>query len=370
MNIVMDKTSGAELDQIGLLVADHVSAMLAYWDKDLVCRFANKVYSEWFGMNRDEMIGKMTLPELLGNLYEKNLPYIELALSGHIQTFERDITTPSGDVRHSIATYYPHIINDEVKGIFVHVADITMVKNLEKELIALLEREKILNELKSRFITTASHEFRTPLTAILSGLSLVEQYAKLGEHDKMKKHIGRIQFFVNNMTEILNDYLSLDRLEQSKVDIEYVSFSLPEFLDEVIQAMTGLLKEGQHIRRYHNGEVSVIHDKKLLRNILINLLSNAIKYSEKNKEIQLISVVNKNGVSLKVLDQGIGISKEDQENLFQTFFRAKNAAKIDGTGLGLTIVKRYVELLRGTIKIDSNIGEGTTVSIEFPRILA
>lgn len=370
MNTVMDKESGAELGHIGLFVADHISAMLAYWDKDLVCRFANKVYSEWFGQNRDDMIGKMTIQELLGPVYEKNLPYIQLALSGHTQTFEREFTTPSGEIRQSIATYYPHIIDEEVKGFFVHVADITMVKNLEKELIALLEREKILNELKSRFISTASHEFRTPLTAILSGLSLVEQYAKLGEHDKMKKHIDRIHFFVNNLTEILNDYLSLDRLEQNKVEFEYVSFNLPEFLDEVIQAMTGLLKEGQHIKRYHHGEITVIHDKKLLRNILINLLSNAIKYSEKNKEIELLSEVNRNILFLKVVDHGIGISKEEQENLFQTFFRAKNAAKIEGTGLGLTIVKRYVELLRGTINIDSKIGEGTTVNIELPRILA
>ncbi len=132
----------AELSNIGLFVADHIDAMLAYWDKDLVCVFANNSYREWFGKSREEMIGKVTLKELLGPLYEKNLVYIQGALAGKVQTFEREIKTPNGQIRHSLANYYPHVVNGEVQGFIVHVADISSNKNLEKKL---LKSEELLN---------------------------------------------------------------------------------------------------------------------------------------------------------------------------------------------------------------------------------
>lgn len=357
-----------DLDQLGLLVADHISAMLAYWDKDLICRFANKAYLQWFGKNRDEMIGKMTLQELLGPLYEKNLPYIKSALAGEKQTFEREIPTPSGVKKHSLADYYPHIVDGEVRGFFVHVTDITSLKNLEKELVTLLEREKKLNEIKSRFVSTASHEFRTPLSAITSSLFLAEHYAKSGELENMEFYFTRIRSAVKNLIAILNDNLTLDKIEQNKIEIKYVNFNLSKFINEVIQEMTCILKEGQHIRYVHKGDEEIIQEKKLLRNILSNLLSNAIKYSDKNKEIFLTTEISQNKVLIEVCDNGIGIAEIDQANLFQTFFRAKNTANIEGTGLGLTIVKRYVELLGGTIDLNSKLGKGTTVTIQLPVI--
>lgn len=368
MKRVIEKHLEGDLNHLGLLVADHISAMLAYWDKDQICRFANKAYLEWFGKNRDEMIGKMTLKELLGSLYEQNLPYIKLALAGQKQTFEREIPIPSGEKRHSIANYYPHIVNGDVKGFFVHVADITPIKNLEKELVTLLEREKKLNEAKSRFVSTASHEFRTPLSAITSSIFLAEHYAQSGELEKMKKHFNRINSSVKNLVSILDDYLSLDKIEQNKIEVEYVRFNLSKFCNEIIEEMTGILKEGQHINYVHIGDEEIKQEKKILRNILLNLLSNAIKYSDNNKEIFLTTEVSTTKILVSVRDNGIGISENDQANLFQTFFRANNAANIEGTGLGLTIVKRYVELLGGTINLKSKIGEGTIVHIELPGI--
>jgi PAS domain S-box-containing protein len=366
----IEKHIETDLNHLGLLVSDHVNAMLAYWDKDQICRFANKAYLEWFGKNRDEMIGKITLKELLGSLYEGNVPYITSVLAGQRQTFEREIATPLNGKKHTIANYYPHIVDGQVIGFFVHGADITTIKNLEKELVTLLEREKQLNEIKSRFVSTASHELRTPLSAIASSVSLLEYYNKSGEHDKMKKHFNRIGASIKNLVGILDDYLSLDKIEQNKIEIEYVNFNLPDFGNEIIQEITGILKEDQKIHYVHKGNKEIKQEKKILRNILLNLLSNAIKYSDKNEKIFLTTEVNKNKILINVHDNGIGISESDQVNLFQTFFRANNVVNIEGSGLGLTIVKRYVELIGGVIDLKSKINEGTTVYIELPVILS
>jgi PAS domain S-box-containing protein len=125
----------SDINNLGLTVADHINAMLAYWDKDQVCRFANNAYVEWFGKSREEMVDKTTMRELLGPLYEKNLPYINEVLKGNPQQFEREITIPTGEKRNSIANYFPDIVDGEIRGFFVHVADITTIKNLEKELV-------------------------------------------------------------------------------------------------------------------------------------------------------------------------------------------------------------------------------------------
>lgn len=358
-----------DLNQLGLLVADHIDAMLAYWDKDQICRFANKSYLDWFGKNRDEMIGKITLKELLGTIYERNIPFVELALAGQAQTFEREITTPSGQIRNAIANYYPHIVNGEVYGFFVHVADITPMKNMEKELTTLLEREKQLNEIKSRFVSTASHELRTPLSAISSSVALMQRYVQSGNFEKMDKHFNRIGSSVKNLVAILNDYLSLDKIEQGKVGIEYVHFNMPFFCKDIIENIKGILKKGQRIHYIHKGDEYVYTDEKIVRNIILNLLSNSIKYSDNDKDIYLSTEVIINKISLNVRDNGIGISETDQGYLFQTFYRAENAINIEGSGLGLTIVKRYVEILGGTVDLKSNIGQGTSVHIVFPRIL-
>lgn len=358
-----------DLNHLGLLVSDHVNAMLAYWDKDEICRFANKAYTEWFGKNRDDMINKITLKELIGPFYDRNVPHIQGVLAGQKQTFEREISTPSHGTKYTIGTYYPHVVNGEVKGFFVHGADITQIKNLEIELVTLLEREKQLNEIKSRFVSTASHELRTPLSAITSSVSLLEHYAQAGEFEKMKKHFDRIASSVKNLVGILNDYLSLDKIEQNKIDIEYVCFNLSDFSNETVQEITDLLKEGQNIQYLHKGNKEVKQEKKILRNILLNLLSNAIKYSEKHKEIFLTTEVRNNKIFITVRDNGSGISEADQVNLFQSFFRASNVVNIEGSGLGLIIVKRYVELLGGMIDLKSKLGEGTTVQIELPLVL-
>ena len=242
------------------------------------------------------------------------------------------------------------------------------VRERTLELTHALEKEKELNEMKSRFVSMASHEFRTPLSAILSSTSLMEHYVNPDQEDKRKKHVERIKSSVKNLTSILDDFLSLEKLEQGKVESHNSEFNFREFIEDAIEEMHGMSKKKQQeIHLQYDGPEQVYQDKKILRNVLLNLLSNAIKYSPEGKTIFISSEIKDERVTLAVKDEGIGIPLEAQKNLFDKFFRARNAVNIQGTGLGLNIVKRYVELLDGIISFDSIENAGTVFTVSFPR---
>ena len=242
------------------------------------------------------------------------------------------------------------------------------LRKSENELRRSLQKEKDLSQLKSRFVTMASHEFRTPLSAILSSADLIELYSKKEDaEEKRLKHVARIKSSVNNLTNILNDFLSLSKLEEDRVQVQTVSFRFTDFYHEVTDELKGLLKPGQVIRHQADiPEAEVTMDKKILKNILYNLLSNAIKYSPGGKPIDCKIVTDYRIVTIEIKDYGIGIPKEDQQHLFTRFFRAHNAENIQGTGLGLNIVKRYLDLLDGEIDFESDLGKGTTFTIRIP----
>jgi PAS domain S-box-containing protein len=243
------------------------------------------------------------------------------------------------------------------------------VRERTLELTQALSKEKELNEMKSRFVSIASHEFRTPLSAILSSTSLVEHYVNPEQDEKRKKHIDRIKSSVRNLTTILDDFLSLEKLEQGKVEAHSSEFNLQEFIQDAIDEIDGMLKrKHQKIDFQFNGPELVYQDKKILRNILLNLLSNAVKYSAEGKEIHVTTEVKDETVVLSVRDEGIGIPAEAQKHLFDKFFRAKNATNIQGTGLGLNIVRRYVEVMDGRIGFASQENEGTTFTVDFPKV--
>ena len=239
------------------------------------------------------------------------------------------------------------------------------------ELTEALEREKELSEMKSRFVSIASHEFRTPLSAILSSTSLIEHYKGTEQHDKQQKHVDRIKSSVTNLTDILNNFLSLDKLEQGKVEAKTATFDLHECVDNIMEEMDGMLKKKrQQLSVTYCGEREVCQDKKILQNVLLNLLSNAVKYSAEEKKIQIVVEVKDGKGSIAVKDEGMGIPVDVQKDLFTKFFRANNAINIQGTGLGLNIVKRYVELLNGDIRFCSKENEGSTFTVEFPQYKA
>lgn len=237
----------------------------------------------------------------------------------------------------------------------------TALRNSEQELRRAYEKEKELSELKSRFVSMASHEFRTPLSTILSSADLIEAYTREEQQEKRARHTGRIKSSVSNLTGILNDFLSLSKLEEGKVGIQPAPFMLFPFLETTTDELSGLLKPGQHILKHlPEHDVEIFSDPKVLKNILFNLLSNAIKYSDAGSPIDCMVEQDGDKLRISVKDHGIGIPKEEQQHVFTRFFRAHNAENIQGTGLGLNIVKRYVELLGGSINFESELSKGTT----------
>ena len=238
------------------------------------------------------------------------------------------------------------------------------LKRSQKEVRKALEKEQELNELKSRFVSLASHEFRTPLSTILTSASLIGRYTESGTEQKRQKHVDRIKSTVRNLTGILNDFLSLSKLEEGGFENEPEGFDLKELILKTVEEIRPIAKPNQNIVYEHKGSTRVFMDMKFSRNICINLLSNAIKYSK--KDIFIDTEVNRNHIILTVKDSGIGIPKKEQEYLFTRFFRAKNALNIQGTGLGLNIVRKYLELMNGKITFESELNEGTTFIVHFP----
>jgi PAS domain S-box-containing protein len=237
----------------------------------------------------------------------------------------------------------------------------------KQEVMRALESEKELNELKSRFVTTASHEFRTPLATILSSVSLIAEYPDTSDQEKRVRHISRIKSAVHNLTQILNDFLSLSKLEEGVVRNTPAKLYLEEFADELAEELKSMLKTGQQIVCSHAGAgCTAFLDRQLLKNVLINLLSNAIKYSPEHTQITLHTDCSTDKVIITVADQGIGIPENDQPLLFERFFRAGNAGNIQGTGLGLNIVQKYMELMNGEIGFTSELDKGTIFTLTFP----
>lgn len=247
---------------------------------------------------------------------------------------------------------------------------ITELEKTKNELNEALEKEKELNELKTRFVSMASHEFRTPLATIMSSLSLVKAYGEKNDPEKQNKHINKIKKSITILTDILNDFLSISKLEEGKVESEFISFDLVDFIKELIHELKALCKKNQIIDFQYQGKSNVILDKKMIKHILSNLVSNAIKFSNEGSEIKIRLENINSHIDLEIEDQGIGISKSDQKYLFQRFFRARNASNIQGTGLGLNIVASYIDLMGGEISFDSEENKGTTFKIKLPNNLS
>lgn len=241
------------------------------------------------------------------------------------------------------------------------------VKAAEHNLREALEKEKELNALKSRFVSMASHEFRTPLSTILSSVDLIGRYNDGPHKANVERHVVKVRSKVRELTAMLNDLLSLEKLEQGQVQCIPEDLDLVDLCIELLEELRDLAKPGQEIRFDHHGaERRLYQDPRMLANVLRNLLTNAMKYSPEDRPIVLRTSIEGDQAVVQVIDQGIGIPAEDQPHLFQRFFRAGNAVTIQGTGLGLNIVRRYVDLMGGTIGFESRLNEGTTFTIHMP----
>ena len=262
-----------------------------------------------------------------------------------------------------------HFETGEDKFAIAFIADITKRKLNEEKIIAQqveMEKGKEINDLKSRFVSMASHEFRTPLSTLLSSVSLLSKYISTEDQSKRDKHIDRIKSSVKTLTDILNEFLSLGRIEEGKVEMNPEIFDLVEFIHAVNNEMSVLLKPGQQFIFNHKGNTQTYTNTNLLKHIMINLLSNAIKFSPENASITIDTEVTTTHTKIAITDKGIGIPAADQVHLFERFFRATNVTNIQGTGLGLHIVGRYVELLNGTINYNSEFENGSRFILNLP----
>jgi len=259
------------------------------------------------------------------------------------------------------------------------ILDITEQKNytkkLEKtvterteELQVALAAEKELNELKTKFLSLVSHEFKTPLSAIQTSAILIGKYTLENQQAKRDKHIKTITDKIIFLNNIINDFLSLEKLEKGKVNYKFTTFKLSKVINEVIYNANMLLKEGQQIQYPENIEdMTIYQDEKILELALTNLLYNAIKYSSEHAMIDLEIFQNDNNTIFKIRDRGIGIPLKDQKNIFQRYFRAENVLLTQGTGIGLNIVKDHIENLKGHIYFESVENQGSVFTIELPN---
>jgi PAS domain S-box-containing protein len=235
------------------------------------------------------------------------------------------------------------------------------------ELHRSLEKEKELNLLKSRFLSMASHEFKTPLSSILSSAGLIARYDQPDQAPDRQRHIERIKASVNHLNTVLSDFLSISRLEEGHFEPAISEFVLRDMFDALNSELHGLLKPGQELHcDLPDSDRRVRTDPHILRNILYNLLSNAIKYSEPGKPITCELSWPEGALRISVRDEGIGIPVEDQKHIGSRFFRASNVVNTPGTGLGLNIVATYLQTLNGQFTLASMPGEGTTVTITLP----
>jgi PAS domain S-box-containing protein len=243
--------------------------------------------------------------------------------------------------------------------------NITQQKKTEESLEKNIEEQRRLNLLKSRFVSFASHEFRTPLTTMSSSADLIRKYVELDDQEKINKHITRIQQSVVYMTSLLNDFLSLDKIDSGVVNLNVQRIDLSKLLEECLEETAGLKKNGQDIQ-VKNTISCIETDQFLFKSILINLISNGLKYSDEKSSVLVTTAIESNEFVICIKDHGMGIPQSELQNLFTRFFRASNAQEIKGTGLGLHIVWRHVDMLDGKIICESEEGIGTQFCVYLP----
>ncbi|GAA4275437.1 PAS domain-containing sensor histidine kinase [Aquimarina mytili] len=247
--------------------------------------------------------------------------------------------------------------------------EVKLRKEAEAKAKESLKKERDLNELKTKFLSMVSHEFKTPLGGILTSATLIGKYTKEEQQEKRDKHLNTIKNKVKYLDNILTDFLSVERLETGKVSYKFSQFPLSKVINEVVYNANMLLKDGQRIN-YPNDidEYTIEFDEKILELILSNLINNAIKYSSENTIIDLQVNFEKDVLIFKVIDQGRGIPKKEQEFIFKRYFRAENALLDQGTGIGLNIVKNHLENLGGTITFTSHENQGSIFIVKIPIV--
>lgn len=309
-----------------------------------------------------EFLGKKVDEVMPPEVAQPTMYYIQQALAtGEVQIFEYQML-----LNNQLQDYEARIVVSAEDEVMAIVRDITQRKRMEIDIRNALAKEKELSELKSRFVTMTSHEFRTPLTTILSSAELLEDYSSQWSEDKKIHHLRRIILAVKHMTQLLNDVLLIGKTEAGKQQCNPLDFDVVQFCYDLLEEMQITTNKHAIIFNPQSNCDKVNLDDKLLRHILSNLLSNAIKYSPQGGKVYFELLCTQEEVIFCVQDEGIGIPEVDQAQLFASFYRASNVGTISGTGLGLAIVKRAVDLHDGKITVESEVGVGTKFIVSLP----
>jgi PAS domain S-box-containing protein len=323
-----------------------------------------------FGLNAEDITGKT-----VNEVYRNGLQIVEnyqRALAG--ESFVTQIEIPNGP---TFEIYYSALRdrNGEATGAIGVAIDITERRMAEEALRTAevlqvrLEKERELNHLKSRFVSLVSHEFRTPLTTIMSSSSMLKTYADRLTPERRDDHIHNIQTQVKRLTELLDDVLAIGKGETVGMEIHPEPVILVELCQQIVREYQRLPSQGHQIHFSYQMQCPVISaDPKLLRQAFSNLLSNAIKYSPQGGNIYFDLACDSLRAVIQIRDEGIGIPPEEVNRLFEEFIRASNVGDIQGTGLGLAIVRNAIYAHGGTVTLESELGKGTTFTIELPVI--
>jgi len=354
-------------------VVDNISEVIFQTDATGLWTFLNPAWTEITGFTLEESIGKNFLEFIHPDARQFNLELFQLLIQRqeYSRRYETRYLTKNDSFRWiEVDARLTLAANDTITGISGTLNDITERKQAEAEIHKMLKKEKELSNLRSGFITTTSHEFRTPLSIISSSTGLIKDYGDRLDEAKKQKHLQRIQSSVTYMTQLLEDLLLINRAEAGKLEFKPSSLDLVKFCRNLVEELQLGVRTNHKIVLQTDCanllSVNAHMDEKLLRQILSNLLSNAIKYSPQGYALYLNIACRDETVVFQVKDQGIGIPSEDQEHLFESFHRAKNVGNISGTGLGLAIVKKCVELHGGQIAVDSEVTVGTTFTVNIP----
>ncbi len=317
---------------------------------------------------REFFIGKNVKEVLPSGLAGQFITGFNKVLGGmDLEIIEYQLDVPSGR-KYFEARVAPIKTQNKVLCI---IRDITTRIQQEQELANALIREKELSELKSNFISNTSHEFRTPMSIIQSSADILENYTQMMKPDQVDYHFKRIRTSIKFLTEMLDDILFIEKSNAHKMTLDPVSEDLCSFCENVKKDVLANEPAGTVITIESELYTKIQRiDVKLLYSVLSNLLTNAVKYSPAGSEVKIGLSESEGFLTLTVEDQGIGIAEEDQENLFEPFFRGKNVDEIPGTGLGLPIVKRSVDLMGGTISVESRSGSGSKFKIDIPKYLS
>jgi signal transduction histidine kinase/FixJ family two-component response regulator len=345
------------------IAQNYPNGVICTYNCDLICEFIEGKALSVHNLVHDDFIGK-TVFETFGNDQATiHDTHFRKTLQGENTTYEVHFdsviylinTTP---IKNNVG---------HIERILVVVINITPIKLAEEKMKLALDKANELNDLKSRFVSTASHEFRTPLSTILSSTNLIQRYYTLKDDNQFIRHTHKIKSAITNLTEILEDFLSVEKLDQGHIKVLASPINIADFVQGIIEDLRDTLKQGQVLHySCSNSNIKAMQDKKLLRAIIQNLISNAIKYTPADGNIDVKLALDSEKLKLTVKDNGIGIPNHEQQYLFERFYRANNAANIEGTGIGLNIVKKYIELLEGDIIFESTPNIGTTFFVELP----